>query len=156
MGWINPNGIPWNNSADLANIVKDMIYCVAWSINAADVLFEGVTLMIRVKLSTRRLMTVVAASALAFSGVQSDHQPGWHLGIGHGLRYGVCRNDGFGRSAGSHGKLLGWTYQAGVWDRDEPRESNGTVRHGLWVRTGGPIWRWVACVVILDVRWTIW
>jgi hypothetical protein len=113
-------------------------------------------LMFRAKLSTRRLMAVIAASALVLSGIQYDAQPGFHYGIGYGLRYGVCRNDGLGQPAGSHGKALGWTYQAGVWDRYEPRKVNGAVRHGIWVRTSGPPWRWVACVVILDARWMIW
>ena len=112
--------------------------------------------MLRVRLSTRRLMAIVAASALTLSGVQYDAQPGWHFGIGYGLRLGVCRNDGLGRLVGSHGETLARTYQVGAWDRYEPRKVNGTVRHGLWVRPSGPPWRWVACLVILDTRWMIW
>jgi hypothetical protein len=107
----------------------------------------------KAKLSTRRLMVVVAASAVVLAGVRHDEQPGWHVGIGYGLRVGVCRNDARGQPSGSYGKPLGWTYQTGVWDSPGPRRANGTVRLGVWVRTSGTVDRWVACAVILDRKW---
>lgn len=62
-------------------------------------------------LTTRRLIGIVAVSAVVCSGFRAGDTPGWHVPLPGGLRFGACRNDGEGR----------WrlptqaVYQAGVW-----------------------------------------
>ena len=64
--------------------------------------------------STRRLMALVAWAALVMGGLNGGRQPGLYYPVGNRL-IGVCRNDLAGRRWASHGKPMGWLYQAGAW-----------------------------------------
>jgi hypothetical protein len=86
------------------------------------------------KLTTRRLMVLVALSAVAMCGLNRGDQVGWHLGIpGTGLRAGVCRNDGQGRSLMAGGEPGTHVYQAGVW---RAGDRAGAIRLGLRIQDG--------------------
>jgi hypothetical protein len=92
--------------------------------------------MPRVRLTTRRLMAIVGLCALALSGLQGGLQPGIHYRLPGGLRWGICRNDGLGRSLGSYGRPGQAACQIGVWRSAGPGEYSGPMVAGLRLRDG--------------------
>jgi hypothetical protein len=101
-------------------------------------------------MTTRGMMATVGLVALGLSGLQCGDQPGKHYPLPGGLRWGVCRNDGFGRAGDDHGVVVGCPYQVGAWEAARPGDRGGPMRLGLRVR-GGIVtaWSWRG-------EWVVW
>jgi hypothetical protein len=87
------------------------------------------------RLTTRRLIVIVAISAVAFSGLHCGNTPGWHVLVPWTtVHVGACQNRTDGFTVIADGRPGRWPVQVGVWDGR--RRAKGRILWGVSIRDG--------------------